>query len=110
MRGRDVAERGALVEHVVPRRREAETRARPFGEKEVGDHPRAVLELRDVRRADALTVRLQQVLREKLRRREDDVRRPKPQRLAPFAPDGHDLDSARTFVHTTLKRPHVGDR
>src|SRR2546423_13443874 len=93
VRGDDVAERRTLVQNVVPRYGEAETGARPLFQKKIRDHPRTILELRDVRRAAALSVRLDEVLRQKLRRGEDDPVGPEAERTTPVVRHGDDLDA-----------------
>ena len=78
VRGDDVAERFAFVEHVVPGERKVARRAgfRTIFQRQVSDHPRAELKLGDVPRR-ILAVRADHVPRDELRRGEDHALRAK---------------------------------
>src|SRR6185369_1877282 len=88
-----IAERRTLVKNIVPSEWKIAWRAglRPISQRQIRDHPRAKLKLRDVRRR-VLAIRPHHLPRHELRRREDHALRMKPARLTSIVIDRDDVN------------------
>src|ERR1041385_1919740 len=93
VRGHDIPERWALVKNVVPRKRKiARPALRPIFQRQVRDHPRAKMKLRNVPRR-IVAIRPHDVARDKLRRGKDHVLRMKTTRLSAIVIERDDIDT-----------------
>ena len=91
MRGGNVAERLALVNHVVPREREAAA-LRPVFQKKIRHHPRAVLKFLDARR-DVFAIRANQIPSQEMRCSKDHTVCMKADGRLAFVVQGDHIDA-----------------